>query len=93
MKNMIQKKLKFEVFMCNGIKGGDYKSYHSNGQINVKCNYISGKLHGEYIEYYTYEDDGLYRRGILNKKENICKKICTYINDILNKEYSEYYSH
>jgi antitoxin component YwqK of YwqJK toxin-antitoxin module len=38
-----------EVFVNNGIKEGEYKEYHENGQLCEICNYINGKKEGEYI--------------------------------------------
>jgi antitoxin component YwqK of YwqJK toxin-antitoxin module len=39
--------LESEVFLLNGKKNGEYKSYHRNGQLRVIYSYIDGKINGE----------------------------------------------
>ena len=31
---------------------GEYIEYHSNGNVNIRANYVDGKLQGEYLGYY-----------------------------------------
>ena len=38
-----------------GQKHGYWEGYHSNGQVQYRCNYINGECHGYWISYY---DDG-----------------------------------
>jgi antitoxin component YwqK of YwqJK toxin-antitoxin module len=52
-----------EVFIVNGLREGEYKSYHYTNsdtsnedlQINIICNYVNGKKHGEERVYDTCE--------------------------------------
>jgi antitoxin component YwqK of YwqJK toxin-antitoxin module len=39
--------------MANGIREGEYKEYHENGQLWVICNYIDGKIEGELKSYHN----------------------------------------
>ena len=47
--------LEFEIFMCNGVKEGEYKQFYENGQLRVHCFYVNGKLEGEYKKF---DEDG-----------------------------------
>jgi antitoxin component YwqK of YwqJK toxin-antitoxin module len=38
--------LKSEIFVNAGKKEGEYKAYHSNGQLYNICNYINDKKEG-----------------------------------------------
>ena len=48
-----------EYFINAGKIEGIYKSYHINGQLYKKVNYIDGKMNGIYKEYYN--NGQLYR--------------------------------
>jgi len=45
-------KIKSEVFILNGKKEGEYKSYHPNGCLKNICTYFNDKLNGTYAEYH-----------------------------------------
>jgi len=32
---------------------GEYKLYHENGELNIICTYINGKIEGEFKSYYS----------------------------------------
>ena len=46
-------KLHKAISLVNGVRHGDYKEYHVNGNIKVSVNYDSGKYHGPFLEFYS----------------------------------------
>jgi len=47
-----------DFYHNNGIFEGEYIDYQNNGCLQIKCNYINGKLHGKHIYY--------FENGIIN---------------------------
>jgi uncharacterized protein len=45
--------LKAEWVEVNGMKEGIYKSYYPDRKLHIICNYVNGKLYGEYNYYST----------------------------------------
>jgi antitoxin component YwqK of YwqJK toxin-antitoxin module len=41
--------LKSEVFIINGKKNGERKSYHENGQLKTICNYVNDKKLNDFL--------------------------------------------
>jgi len=66
----------FYYYLIMEIENGEHLSWHENGQIYEKYNYVNGKLNGEYLEWY---DNG-----------EICQK-CNYVDGKLNGEYLDWY--
>jgi len=63
-------KNKYEHYFVDG-KGmlqGEFKLYHSNGQLEIHCFYKDDKIHGEYKRY--YKDGSIdYKRYYSNGKD------------------------
>lgn len=91
--NEDETRLKAEYFEINGIKEGEYKEYHIDGELQYICNYHYGIKEGECREYY-YFDKQLYRIShyINNQRQGECREywengqiryIYKYVNDVL----------
>ncbi len=57
-----------EVFILNGKKEGEYKSYHKNGQLNEIVMYTNNKKNGERKLYSTTGQ--LWTNGQMDKWTN-----------------------
>ena len=60
----------------HGVRQGDFKSYHENGQLEEKCTYKDGKLDG--LEEWYYPNGQLMTK-------------CTYKDGKLDGQYETYY--
>ena len=67
-----QQKLKEEYFEVDGVKEGNYKSYHENGQLWLICNYANGLRHGEH-KYFYITGELIVNRQYMNGKSH-CQK-------------------
>jgi antitoxin component YwqK of YwqJK toxin-antitoxin module len=54
--------------VLNGKRHGEYFSYHSNGQLWNKGNYVNGKEHGEFVEY-NKNGQLLFKENYVNGKK------------------------
>ena len=74
-----------EVFILNGIREGICKRYYKCGCLMALCNYVNGKLNGEYKTFYNtckkYNNEG-----------NNISCICYYIDDKKNGLYQTFYN-
>ena len=63
------------VPMCSAPRNGPFVTYKSDGHINLECNYLDGKLHGEYTKYYWHCNSVDFKCSYLNGKKTrrICK--------------------
>ena len=66
-------KIKSEVFMTNGKKEGEYKSYYKNGELHEKVNYIDGLKQGIEKSYYDNGQLFVEVNYIDDKKNGIFK--------------------
>jgi antitoxin component YwqK of YwqJK toxin-antitoxin module len=82
------------------MKDGEYIEYHE-GKIYYRCNYLKGKLNGEYIDYYTsgdisykcnYLDGNLYGEYITYFRGGEVSSKNFYINTykVTDQEWSSY---
>ena len=62
-----------KYFMFNGKKEGEYKEYHSCGDLII-CNYRNGKKEGEY-KYYHVSSESYYVCDYKNNKRSVYRYV------------------
>ncbi len=59
-------RIRINRFNNAGLKQGKWISFHPNGNKHIECNYLNGKLHGDYIVYDLSENvvsEKIYKNG------------------------------
>lgn len=91
-------KLKHEYYVCGGIMEGPYREYDKDGNLYIECNYLNGKIEGEFVVY--FRDNcvkSIYVNGIKHGTETVyyddgtVHTKCTYVDGKEHGLYTEYY--
>lgn len=86
-------KLHKTISLVNGVRHGDYKEYHENGNIKVSVNYDSGKYHGPYLEFYSNGNiafETYYNLGIQTGETKLYYKYGQLFREVKLGDNSEY---
>ncbi len=99
----VEKQIKAEYRTKYGLKDGEYKEWHPNGNLSVNCFYIDDKKDGQYESWFSNGELKTECTYIDGKLNGICKywyenvtpaqlaSQYTYSNGILNGEYKQWY--
>jgi len=83
----------------NGVINGDYKAYHTNGQLKTTGKYINGKENGNFIEYsengnklheFSWKNDYKHGQSIVYHPNGKIHQITNYVNGTLHGECKQY---
>jgi len=81
------------------IMHGEYRKWHSSGDLQILAFYEDGELHGEFIEWYpgkilkektSYQNGKRHGKSLTFGKDGSKIKEITFVDDELNGEFAEY---